>query len=189
MLTKLNREEIRESLRKHYPDAGNGTINNWTAQFCAFKEIQPKDWVALPRKGLARLVAAILNAQGYTTHLSPEGPDKGIDILAGAGPLGFGPPKICVQVKSGADTTDMATVNQLIGAMQNVHADQGLFVAWSGYKISVDRERAIQFFRVRLWDQQDLMEQLFTYYGRLDENIRAELPLKRIWTVATDSEE
>ncbi len=36
--------------------------------------------------GMARLVEAILNAQGYTTFLSPEGPDKGIDILASTGP-------------------------------------------------------------------------------------------------------
>ena len=44
-------------------------------------------------------------------------------------------------------------------------------------------------FRVRLWDQQDLTEQLFAYYDKLDEDIRAELPLKRIWTIATNSEE
>jgi restriction system protein len=51
--------------------------------------------------GLARLVAAILEAQGYTTHVSPPGPDKGVDILAAPDPLGFGSPRICVQVKSG----------------------------------------------------------------------------------------
>lgn len=110
--------------------------------------------------GLARLVNAILNAQGYATHLSKEGPDKGEDILAGSGPLGFGSPRICVQVKSGTEPTDMATVRELIGAMQNVHAEQGLFVSWSGFKTSVDRERAAQFFRVRLWDQADLMDEM-----------------------------
>jgi restriction system protein len=44
--------------------------------------------------GLARLVEAILKAQDYTTYLSPEGPDKGIDILASPGPLGFGNPDV-----------------------------------------------------------------------------------------------
>src|SRR5206468_380966 len=29
--------------------------------------------------GMARLVEAVLRAQGYTTYRSPEGPDKGID--------------------------------------------------------------------------------------------------------------
>ena len=55
--------------------------------------------------GMARLVDAVLQAQGYTTHVSPPGPDKGIDILAAPGPLGFGQPRICVQVKSGNTPT------------------------------------------------------------------------------------
>jgi restriction system protein len=37
--------------------------------------------------GMTRLVNAILEAQGYTTHVSPEGPDKGVDILAAPGPM------------------------------------------------------------------------------------------------------
>src|SRR5439155_10875754 len=49
---------------------------------------------------MARLVDAVLKAQGYTTFVSPPGPDKGVDILAAPGPLGFGKPRICIQVKS-----------------------------------------------------------------------------------------
>lgn len=134
--------------------------------------------------GMARLVNSILEAQGYTTHVSPEGPDKGIDILAAPGPMGFGEPKICVQVKSGDTPLDTPTLNQLIGTMQNVQAKHGLFVSWGGFKGSVDKEKATQFFRVRLWDRDDLIEQLLENYEKLDVNIRAELPLKRIWTVA-----
>jgi len=44
--------------------------------------------------GMAVLVEALLKAQGYTTHRSPEGPDYGIDILAAPGPLGFGQPRL-----------------------------------------------------------------------------------------------
>jgi len=54
---------------------------------------------------------------------------------------------------------DRPTLDQLIGAMQNVQADQGLFVSWGGFKSSVDREVPAQFFRVRLWDQKALIEQ------------------------------
>lgn len=134
--------------------------------------------------GMARLVNAILEAQGYTTHISPEGPDKGVDILAAPGPMGFGEPRICVQVKSGDTPLDTPTLNQLIGAMQNVQAQHGLFVSWGGFKTSVDKEKATQFFRVRLWDRDDLIEQLLNNYEKLDASIRAELPLRRIWTVA-----
>jgi restriction system protein len=134
--------------------------------------------------GLARLVNGLLQAQGYTTHLSPEGPDRGIDILAAAGPLGFGEPRICVQVKSGAAPLDRPTLDQLIGTMQNVQAKQGLLVSWGGFKSSVDKEKAQQFFRVRLWDQDALIDQIFEHYEKLDGDLKADLPLKRIWTVA-----
>ena len=71
-----------------------------------------------------------------------------------------------------------------MGAMTKFNATQGLFVAWGGYKSNVQKELASSFFRVRLWTQHDLLEQLFTHYEKLDEDIKAELPLKRIWTVA-----
>ncbi|HJZ53954.1 MAG TPA: restriction endonuclease [Gemmataceae bacterium] len=137
---------------------------------------------------MARLVEAVLKAQGYTTYLSPPGADKGIDILAAPGPLGFGDPRLCVQVKSGDTPADLPTLNQLIGAMQNVHAQQGLLVSWGGFKASIDREVPAQFFRVRLWDQKSFLDELLAQYDKLDEDLRAELPLKRIWTVAAQDE-
>jgi len=139
--------------------------------------------------GLARLVDAILRAQGYTTHLSPAGPDRGIDLLASPGALGFGSPKLCVQVKSGDSPVDTPTLNQLLGSMQNVQAEQGLLVSWSGFKSSVDKEVPVQFFRVRLWDQSDLVDELLAHYDKLDESVRAELPLKRVWMLALPEED
>jgi restriction system protein len=138
--------------------------------------------------GLARLVEAVLKAQGYTTYLSAEGPDKGVDILAAPGALGFGKPRVCVQVKSGDTPVDLPTLNQLIGTMQNVHADQGLLVAWAGVKGSVDKERPAQFFRVRVWDQNDIIENVLQHYDQLPDELRAELPLKRLWAVALPPE-
>ena len=134
--------------------------------------------------GLARLVEAILRAQGYTTYRSPEGADGGADILAGAGPLGFGAPRLCVEVKSEAGPVDRPAVDKLLGAVAKFGAQEGLFVAWGGFKTNVQKEMAPSFFRVRLWTQKELLEQLFAHYDQLDEDLRAELPLKRVWTVA-----
>jgi len=72
--------------------------------------------------------------------------------------------------------------------MTKFGANEGLFVSWGGFKSNVQRELAGSFFRLRLWSQQDLLEQLFQNYDRLDEDIRAELPLKRIWSVALQDE-
>jgi len=139
--------------------------------------------------GLTRLVEAILKAQGYTTYRSPEGADGGADILAGAGPLGFGSPRLCVEVKSQDLPIDRSTVDKLLGAVHKFGADEGLFVSWSGYKSNVQKELAASFFKVRLWSQKELLENLLENYDRLDAEIKAELPLKRIWTVAVQEKE
>lgn len=136
--------------------------------------------------GMARLVEGILKAQGFTTYRSPEGPDRGVDILAAAGPLGFGDYRICVQVKSGDTPVDHPTLSQLRGAMQAVGATQGLMVSWSGFRSSVDRDQPNHFFQVRLWNQADLIEQLQMVYDKLDPDLQAELPLKRIWVLAPE---
>jgi restriction system protein len=139
--------------------------------------------------GLTRLVDAILKAQGYVTYRSPEGADGGADILAGAGPLGFGSPRLCVEVKSEASPIGREAVDKLLGAVAKFGAQEGLFISWSGFKSNVGRELAQSYFRVRLWTQVELLEALFANYERLDEELRAELPLKRIWTVTYQDDE
>jgi len=138
---------------------------------------------------LTRLVDAILRAQGYITYQSPEGPDGGVDILAGAGPLGFGRPRLCVEVKSESSPIDRSTVDKLLGAISKFSADEGLFVSWSGFRSTVQKELASSFFKVRLWSQKELLEALFTNYEHLDDDLKAELPLKKIWTVAIPNED
>ena len=133
--------------------------------------------------GLTRLVEAILKAQGYTTYLSPEGSDGGGDIIAGYGHLGFGTPRLVVQVKSGDSPTDRPTVDNLMGVVQRFKANEGLFVSWSGFKKNVYREMASDFFTIRLWTQKEFLEALFQNYDKLDEDLKAEIPLKRIWAL------
>lgn len=139
--------------------------------------------------GLTRLVDAILRAQGYTTYVSPEGADGGVDILAGSRPLGFGTTRLCVEVKSESNRMDRPSVDKLLGAMTKFGAQEGLFVAWGGFKTNVQRELATTFFRVRLWTQSELFEALFDNYEKLDAEIKAELPLKQIWILALKDEE
>ncbi len=133
---------------------------------------------------LARLVEGILQAQGYTTYRLPEGPDGGADILAGAGPLGFGSPRLVVEVKSVQNPIDRPTVDKLLGSISKFAANEGLFVSWSGFKHNVQKELAGSYFKVRLWSQTELLNALYEVYDRLDPDLRAEIPLKRIWAVA-----
>lgn len=130
------------------------------------------------------VVESILKAKGYTTYRSPEGADKGIDILAAPAPMGFGSPRICVQVKTSSSPVDRPTLDQLVGTMQNIGAEQGILVSWGGFKNSVERERANHFFRIRFWGQKELIQEFQNVYASLPEDIRSEIPLKLIWTVS-----
>jgi len=138
--------------------------------------------------GMAQLVGAILRAQGFKTHISPPGPDGGIDILAAPGTFGFAEPRICVQIKSQQSPVERAVLDALGGVMKKVNATHGLLVAWGGFKGSVDKEEAQQFFHVRLWDANDLIDELLAVYDKLDADVRAQLPLKRVWTLAVADE-
>lgn len=135
--------------------------------------------------GLAELVGAILRAQGFKTYLSPPGPDGGVDILAAPGTFGFAEPRICVQVKSQQSPVERAVLDALGGVMKKVNATHGLLVSWGGFKTSINREEAQQFFHARLWDADDLIDELLTVYDKLDADVRAMLPLKRVWTLTS----
>lgn len=138
--------------------------------------------------GMSRIIEAILKAKGYIVYRSPAGPDKGVDLLAAPEPLGFGSPRLCVQVKTTSSPVDRPTLDQLIGTMQNFNADQGLLVSWSGFKTSVDKEIPSQFFKVRLWGQEEIINELLSNYEKLDDDIKTEIPMKRIWTLLPPDE-
>jgi restriction system protein len=98
---------------------------------------------------LARLVEAILHAQGYVTKVSEPGPDGGVDILAAAGSLGFNNPRICVQVKSSSSQADAKILRELQGVMAKVRAEQGLLVSWGGFTKEAIKEARDAFFSTR----------------------------------------
>lgn len=135
---------------------------------------------------LARLVEAVLGAEGFTTFRSPPGADGGVDVLAGAGALGMESPRICVQVKSGDSPVDVKVVRELHGVLTTVNADQGLLVAWAGLNKAADVEARSQFFKIRVWTADDVIEAVAAVYERLPDDLQAELPLKRVWTLALD---
>ncbi|MFL5386815.1 MAG: restriction endonuclease [Longimicrobiaceae bacterium] len=137
---------------------------------------------------LERLVAALLEAQGYRTHRTPAGPDGGVDMIAGRGPMGFDPPRLCVQVKSGEKPADVRVVRELRGVMSQLKADHGLLVSWSGFTPHARKEARQVYFQLRLWDGDDVLGALFEHYDRLPEDIRVELPLQRLWILLPEAE-
>jgi len=140
------------------------------------------------RHALARLVEAVLRAEGYVTHLSPPGPDGGVDILARQGALGLERAKLCAQVKSSASPADVTIFRGLQGTMTTFKADEGLLVSWGGFNRPVQQEARLSFFSVRLWDADDLIAAIERTYDRLPKELQAELPLKRVWALVVEEE-
>jgi len=137
--------------------------------------------------GLARVVDAVLKATGYLTIVSPPGPDGGVDIVAGRGPMGFDPPRLCVQVKSASGPVNVEILQRLHGSMKKVSAEQGLLVSWGGFNSKVPGEARDQFFSIRLWDSGDLIRAVLENYERLTPEIQAELPLKKVWVLMQEN--
>lgn len=132
---------------------------------------------------LASLVAALLEAQGYRARVSPPGADGGVDILAGSGPLGFDAPRLVVQVKSQDTKVDVRLLRELAGVMGRFQADHGLLVGWGGFNQPVRAEASADYFRIRLWDAADIVAAVKEHYARLPAAVRADIPLKQVWTL------
>jgi restriction system protein len=130
---------------------------------------------------LARLVEAVLQAQGYFTERSEPGADGGVDIQARKGSFGFDGPGLCVQVKSEDSRLDVGALRELRGNIDKFKGDTGLLVSWGGFKRSVREEARLSFFKIRLWGSRELVDAMLDNYDNLPVTLKEQLPLKRIW--------
>ena len=129
---------------------------------------------------LEHLVAGILQTSGYVVAQTRQGADGGIDILAGKGDLGFGEPRLCVQVKGRVAPVDLPEYDRLRGNIANFHAQHGLLVSLGGFTRPVHDRNEQQFFEIRLWGPDELAQKLLENYDAMPPDIRADLPLETI---------
>ena len=137
---------------------------------------------------LAHLIAEILRTEGYTCDVSPEGPDFGVDIIAGRGPLGLDSPTLIVEVKSEAGQIGAPVVRGLQGAMASNKADQGLLVAWGGLNRQAQTAIRTDRLTIRVWDSEEVLDHLFSTYDRLPDETKALIPLKLAWVLDEDTD-
>ncbi len=146
-------------------------------------QIQTKLAEEFAGHGLADLVAALLEIEGFVCHKSPPGADGGVDIMAGRGLLGLDPPVLLVQVKSG-NKVGSEVMQQLHGAMNQYGADQGLLVSWGGLSKAGQSQMQNAHMRVTLWEAQDVIDAVLASYEKLPDAIREKVPLKQVWVLA-----
>lgn len=200
---KNNAEARLRHLMVHGSDPGSGTPPQViarlddSAEYAIDPEVVPtldaiRDRVRthlveeFGRHKLTGLIADILRVEGYTCHVSPEGPDGGVDILCGRGPLGLDAPTLIVEVKSEASPVGVAALRGLQAAIGTHKATQGLLVAWGGLNKQAQGEHRTDRLRVGVWDSEQVLERLFGVYERLPDDTRGRIPLKRAWVLEED---
>ena len=135
---------------------------------------------------LQDLVASILEVEGYKTVVSPPGKDGGVDVLAGKGLLGLEEPRICVQVKATSSPAGIDVINSLLGVVASYGATYGLVVCMGGFTQDARKKAREQFFKIRLWDSDELIDAVLRNYSQLNDDIQASLPLKRVWVMVPE---
>jgi len=126
----------------------------------------------------ADFVAHLLNAMGYRTQVSAEGPDGGIDIKAHKDELGFEPPIIKVQVKSAESSIGDPVVSALYG---KVGATEFGLLVTLGTFTSQAKSFARSKSNLRLIDGEELVSLVLQHYEQFDSRYKGLLPLKKVY--------
>jgi restriction system protein len=133
---------------------------------------------------MQELVAGILRAMGYKTQVSPQGPDRGKDIVASPDGLGFSSPRIKVEVKHRTRTPMGAPeVRGFIGGLRG--EDRGLYVSTGGFTKEAEYEAERASVPVHLLDLDALATLLTQHYERMDNEGRALVPLVQVYWPAS----
>jgi restriction system protein len=132
------------------------------------------------------LVAGLLRGMGYFVEwVAPPGPDKGIDIVAHADPLGVKGPRIKAQVKRRKDKVAADGVRGFMALLGD--SDVGLFVCMGGFtRDAEDEARRQEKRRIMLVDLKRLFDLWTEHYDHVSETQRRLLPLRPVYYLAPD---
>lgn len=137
--------------------------------------INKLDW-----QQMQELVAGILRSMGYRTIVSQAGSDRGVDIFASPDGLGLQEPRIFVEVKH-RDQTKMGAehIRAFLGGRKT--GDKCLYVSTGSFTKEARYEAERASVPTMLLDLQGLRKLLVENYEELDAEIRALVPLKRLY--------
>lgn len=124
----------------------------------------------------------------HVPHVSPPGPDGGIDLIAYRDPLGTTAPRIKVQVKHRQNKVAAKEVRELEGLLRR-DGDIGLLVSSGGFTSEAEREVRASQKHIELMDLPRLISLWKEHYERLREPGRAMLRLVTVHFLAPDEED
>ena len=128
---------------------------------------------------MEHLVAGLLRCMGYKTSMTGKAADGGRDIIASPDGLGLESPRIVVEVKHRKGSMGAPALRSFIGGLRNT--DSGLYVSTGGFtkEAAYEADRAIM--PVKLLDLDQLVRLIVDNYDNADPDMRAILPLVRIY--------
>ena len=135
------------------------------------------------------LVAALFRGIGYyVRHVSPPGPDGGLDILAYTDdPLGARGARIRVQVKRHKNRISPGDVQQLAGLL--AEGEVGVFVSTGGFTRECERFVHNNPKHIDLIDMERFVDLWREVYSYLADKDRARLPLRVISFLDSERDE
>lgn len=128
---------------------------------------------------MQQLVAGVLRGMGYKTKVSPNGPDRGKDIVASPDGFGFESPRIIVEVKHRGSSMGSQEIRGFLGGRHK--DDKGLYVSTSGFSKDARYEAERANIPLTLMDIDDLVQAVLENYERMDIDTQRLLPLKKIF--------
>jgi restriction system protein len=136
--------------------------------------------VRLDWKAMQELIAGLLRAMGYRTRVSPEGADRGKDIVASPDGLGFEDPRIVVEVKHRPkESMGGPAVRSFLGGRQT--GEKGLYVSTGGFTKDARYEAERANVPLTLLTLDEVVDLLIENYDRLDDSSRILIPLRRFY--------
>ena len=135
---------------------------------------------------LQELVAGIVRAMGYRTKVSKPGPDRGVDVFASPDGLGLEEPRIFIEVKHREGTIGAQGIRSFLGGRRD--GDRCLYVSTGGFSKEARYEAERSQIPLTLIAMPELRALFVDYYESLDSEIRALVPLRKVyWPVQPDS--
>lgn len=165
--------EIEEDLDEELTETKEDTVNR-------SKELIKDRITSLDADEMEELVAAVFRGMGFRARVSPQGPDRGVDVLASPDGLGLQEPRIKAEVKHRPGSTiGSQDLRSFIGALRP--GDRGVYVSTGGFTREARYEADRANIPITLVDIDELGNLVVDYYEAFDLEGKALIPLVRIY--------
>ena len=138
--------------------------------------------VKLDWNEVEQVSSGILATMGYKTRLTSPGSDLGSDIIASPDGLGLVEPIIKVEVKHKVKSKEKVSapdIRNFIGGLR--HYTKGIYISTTGFSKEAQYEAERANFQITLIDFELFVDLLTENYEKLEPEIKALVPLKRIY--------